>query len=211
MPHSFHAEHRARDQSIATDCSVTQAAQRAAMARVVQAVVEVAARVQGAEARVVAAGMARAVVGTAAVAVVGRRCMPCTCNVGSWRRGRCRTKDNSLRGSCPKQRASGNRTADALVEGWVMGVAAGGKAAVVAEEVTAQAGRVKVAAVVAAMAQARREASLEGMVMVVGSKAAVDLVQVAAAKVEEEGVGMALLAAPVVEPSAAPLIESAFA
>ena len=195
MPHSFHAEHRARDQSIATDCSVTQAAQRAAMARVVQAVVEVAARVQGAEARVVAGGMARAVVGTAAVAVVGRRCMPCTCNVGSWRRGRCRTKDNSLRGSCPKQRASGNRTADALVEGWVMGVAAGGKAAVV----------------VAAMAQARREASLEGMVMVVGSKAAVDLVQVAAAKVEEEGVGMALLAAPVVEPSAAPLIESAFA
>ena len=90
-------------------------------------------------------------------------------------------------------------------------MAAGGKAAVVAEEVTAQAGRVKVAAVVAAMAQARREASLEGMVMVVGSKAAVDLVQVAAAKVEEEGVGMALLAAPVVEPSAAPLIESAFA
>jgi hypothetical protein len=34
---------------------------------------------------------------------------------------------------------------------------------------------------------------------------------VAAAKVVEEGVGMALLAAPVVEPSAAPLIESAFA
>ena len=92
-----------------------------------------------------------------------------------------------------------------------MGVAAGGKAAVVAEEVTAQAGRVKVAAGVAARAQARREASLEGMVMVVGSKAAVDLVQVAAAKVEEVGVGMALLAAPVVEPSAAPLIESAFA